>query len=172
MYTSSRLAWLRYQLRHMTSRVVMAAVLGGILVGLFIDWSLTNPYVDEVYAQEVVEETQQEVRVEVVIDWSKARIEQEIRAVFPEDAETAIKIARCESGLVATAQSNHMWRGERERSFGIYQIHYDSWHNKAIQLGLDRYQTDVQENIQMARYIYDNAGQRWTDWSCYTKKMI
>lgn len=158
-------------MRHMTSRVVASAVLSGIVMGLFIDWSLSNPYIDVVHAQETIEEPQ-EVRIQVVIDWTPERIEKEIRDTFPESPDIAVRIAKCESGLVATAQSNHMWHGERERSFGIYQIHSDSWHNKAIQLGLDKYQTDVQENIQMARYIYDNAGKKWTDWSCYTKKMI
>lgn len=112
------------------------------------------------------------VMIEVQIDWTRERIIQEIVETFPESPDTAVAIAKCESGLIANVQSGHTWRGEQERSFGIFQIHSDSWHSTALRLGYENYRTDPEDNIKMARYIYDNAGKRWTDWSCYTKKMI
>lgn len=145
----------------------------GIVSGISLDVYFTTQ-VEQVYAAEAHFEASEprEVLIEVVYDWTSERIEQEIRDTFPESPDLAVKIAKCESGLVPDIQSQHMWRGEQERSFGIFQVHKDSWHNTAISLGLTEYQTDVKQNLAMARYIYENAGHRWTDWSCYTKKMV
>lgn len=145
------------------------AVLVGILMGLFIQISLDNATIVEA-RNEVVEEQPQEVRIEVV--WSKDEIEKEIRRVFHEEPNTAVAVAKCESGLIADIQSQHSLSYGQERSFGIFQIHAPDWHNKAIALGFNDYRTDVEDNIKMARYIYDSAGKKWTPWSCFTKKMI
>lgn len=113
-----------------------------------------------------------EVQIRIVVDWTPERIEQGIRETFPEDPETAVKIARCESGLVPDIQSHHTVNGVREASFGIFQIHAPSWHSVAMKLGHTNYQSEVEDNLAMARHIYDSAGKSWKDWSCYTKKMI
>lgn len=152
-------------------RIFAGCFFCAIVLAVCIDVHLKNTERVEAREPEVVVEPR-EVRIEVIYNWDKERIEEEIRKVFPEDGETAVKIAKCESGLRPDVQSNHQWRGERERSFGIFQIHYDSWHNTAIRLGYEDYQTDVLDNLHMARHIYDNAGGMWTDWSCFTKKMI
>lgn len=149
-------------------------LLGGIVLGILIDIK-SQPIViiNEVEAKEVEESIYpREVKIEAVIDWTPDRIEKEIRDTFPEDPDTAVKIAKCESGLNADIQSYHYNNGHREQSFGIFQIHSPSWDKKAQKLDLEDYRTDVADNIKMARYIYDNAGRKWTDWSCYTKKMI
>lgn len=119
---------------------------------------------------EEVKEEPKEVLIEVVT--TEEGIIAKIREAFPEDPDTAVKVARCESHLIVDIQSHHVLNGIRERSFGIFQIHEPSWHKVALRLGYENYQTDVDDNIAMARYIYDNAGQSWKDWSCYTKKMI
>jgi len=149
----------------------MTAVLGGILTGLFIDWSLTNAYTATVYANDDVEEPQ-EVKIRVVIDWSRERIIEEIRNTFPEDPDTAVRIAKCESGLVADIQSQHILSYGQERSFGVMQVHEPVWKHHADRLGLPNWRTDPGENLKLARFIYESAGKRWTPWSCYTKKMI
>jgi hypothetical protein len=51
------------------------------------------------------------------------------------------------------------------------QIHAPSWDAVARRLGYNNYRTEVQDNLKMARYIYDNAGKKWSDWVCFTKKM-
>lgn len=114
----------------------------------------------------------QVVLIEVEIDWTRERIIREIEETFPEDPDTALAIAKCESGLVADIQSRHILHYGQERSFGIFQIHSPDWHHKAMQLGYEEYRTDPGDNIAMARYIYEQAGKRWTPWSCYTKRMI
>lgn len=83
---------------------------------------------------------------------------------FPEDARTALAVARCESGFDQGA------RGPTQ-DYGVYQIHQPSWDSVAKQKGLD-YKRSAYDNIQMARHIYDNAGQTWQDWVCYTHRMV
>lgn len=87
-----------------------------------------------------------------------------IKAVFPEEYLLALDVANCESQFVMQ-QSRLMQPYGRERSFGIFQIHEPDWHQVAIELGLPNYQTDVEENIAMARHIYDQHG--WQPWTCY-----
>lgn len=139
--------------------------------GIAID-VLWQPHVELVYAEETEEviEEPKEVRLEVVYDWTKDRIIQEIETVFWEDPKTAVAIARCESGLVIDIQSRYIQDYGREESFGLMQIHARVWDKTAKRLGYDNYRTDPIENLAMARYIYDRSG--WQPWTCYTKKMI
>ena len=157
---------------NLTVQAIGGAVLVGIIMGICIDVIRANWAYQYVVEVAHAEELPQEVRIEVVYNWTPERIEEEIRTVFHEDPDTAVKIAKCESGLVADIQSNHTLSYGRERSFGLMQIHAPAWHTKAVALGYDDYQTDVLDNLHMARYIYEQAGKRWTPWSCYTKKMI
>ena len=93
-----------------------------------------------------------------------------IQETFPEDPDTAVAIAKCESGLDAKIQSYHQLSYGREESFGVFQIHSPHWNDKALELGYTNYKTDVEDNLLMARYIYEQMG--WSAWSCFTKNMI
>lgn len=111
------------------------------------------------------------VLIEVQIEWTKERIEEEIRRVFHESPNTAVAVAKCESGLRPTIQSGHVLHYGREQSFGIFQIHARDHHSTAIRLELENYKTDPADNIAMARHIYDNrlkhGGYAFQDWTCY-----
>ena len=88
-----------------------------------------------------------------------------IRKTFPEDPYVAVAVAKCESaGTFKMIQSEHILSYGRERSFGVFQIHEPDWHDTALKLGLPDYQTDVEQNIAMARYIYEHHG--WRPWTC------
>jgi len=126
----------------------------------------------EIFGGEVTEEPEKEEVIEVVkeprevlirVDYTTEGIKELIRETFPEDAETALAIADCESSF-RMIQSHHMQPYGRERSFGIFQIHEPAWHHKALELGLPFYQEDIEQNIKMARYIYEQHG--WSPWSC------
>lgn len=104
--------------------------------------------------------------------YTKEDIIKKIERAFPESPVIAVKIAKCESGLNPKIQSQHILSYGQERSFGLFQIHEPAWDKTAKKLGLDNYQTDVEENIAMARYIYEQSGKRWSAWSCFTKNMI
>lgn len=149
--------------------MIFSGILGGIFLGILID-VVNKPVIYTVFAQEKTEEIKKEI-VLLEIAWDEESIIKKIKDTFPEDPETAVKVAKCESGW-KMIQSNHVTNGVREPSHGIFQIHKPSWDRVAKELGYWNYQTDVEENIKMARFIYDNAGKKWKDWSCYTKKMI
>ena len=107
-----------------------------------------------------------EVRKELGTYWRDPRnVKAHIREVFADDPHTAVAVAECESGF-AMVQSHHMQSYGRERSFGVFQIHEPDWHETALRLGLPDYQTDVEQNIQMARYIYEKRGNTFKDWTC------
>lgn len=118
----------------------------------------------------VVEPEPAIVLLEVV--YTQEDIIRKIKEVFPEDPETAVKIARCESGLRIEVQSGHTLSYGREQSFGLFQVHAPHWEKTAKQLGYEDYRTNLDHNLSLARYIYDSAGKKWTPWSCFTKKMI
>jgi hypothetical protein len=98
--------------------------------------------------------------------WTEERIIEAIRATFPESPDTAVAIAKCESGLNPTIQSYHQLSYGRERSFGLMQVHEPDWGVKANQLGYFDWKTDVDDNLKMARYIFEAAGNSWKPWSC------
>lgn len=156
---------------------MLLSVLGGILLGIGIDY-VTNKETHYAYAREEMVETPKPEIVLIRPEWTDSYVEEQIRRVFPEDPETAIKIARCENGwnkkrgYKVDIQSQHTLSYGQEESYGIFQIHARDWDKTARQLGYDKYRTEPEDNIAMARYIYEKAGKRWGDWSCYTKKMI
>jgi len=105
-----------------------------------------------------------EVMIEVV--YSKEGIERLIRETFPEAPNTAVAIAKCESGLSKDIQSHHTLSYGREESYGVFQIHSKDHDRTAKKLGLEDYRTDVEDNVKMARYLYDSRG-NFKDWTCY-----
>lgn len=107
------------------------------------------------------------VQVEVVIDWTRERIEKEIRKTFHETPNTAVAVATEEGGLHKVRQSDIYKNGVREPSFCTFQIHEPTWGKEAKRLGYGDYKTNPAHCIAMARHIYDTAGQSWSDWSAY-----
>lgn len=89
-------------------------------------------------------------------------IEEKIYETFPEEPDTMLAIARCESGLNQSAVSH-------TDDHGLMQINAPSWDSKAEELGLD-YKGSADDNLRMARYIYDHGGKE--HWVCFTKNLI
>lgn len=124
-----------------------------------------SPPVQELLAEEPREVVEKEVLIEVQIDWTQERIIQEIVNTFPEDTETALAIARCESGYNPDAINTSNPNGSVDR--GVFQI--NSVHNSHLsEMELDPF--DPGDNIKFARHLYIAHG--WTPWVCYTHKMI
>ena len=140
----------------------------GIVLGIGINaYNLTHPQTFETHFVYFAEAEEPEVvQIAVEVDWTKERIEKEIRDTFPESPNTAMAIAKCESGLDPDIQSQHTLSYGQERSFGIFQIHEPDWKHAAIKLDLPNWRTDPGENIKLARYIYDTAGKSWKPWTC------
>jgi hypothetical protein len=79
-------------------------------------------------------------------------IEEEIRAVFGKDAEDAIKVAKCESGMRADAK-NHNNNGSSDG--GVFQI--NSVHGIRA-----KWLSNPSINIRVAKQLFDEQG--WTPW--------
>ena len=139
--------------------VIMSVVVGIILIDIQIAeaYKVEEPVV-------IAEVLKKEVRIEIV--YSKEGIEQLIRKTFPEAPNTAVAIAKCESGLKAEIQSHHTLSYGREQSYGVFQIHAKDHDKKAKSLGFENYKTQVDDNVSMARYLYDQRG-NFKDWTCY-----
>lgn len=123
---------------------------------------------DVEYAAYLEKQNSTPIIVEAEIDWTKERIIKEIRETFPEDPDTAVAIAKCESGLIPDQQSKHILSYGQEESYGIMQIHARDHHDTAIALGFEDYKTDPADNLAVARHLKDRRG-NWNDWMCYTK---
>ena len=105
------------------------------------------------------------IRKELGSYWKdKRNVVSLIRETFPEDPNTAIAVARCESGLNANAYNPTNSNGTTDG--GLWQI--NDVHNSTLErMGLDKY--NPEDATEFARYLYDQRG--WKDWVCYTKNM-
>lgn len=151
------------------ARLIAIGVALGIVLGIVIKVFFT-PVVETAHAEIIEEVVPVEVMIE--IETTEEYIIKRIRETFPEEPNTAVAVAKCESGLRVEIQSHHMLNGSREQSFGLFQVFAPVWHDDAIRLGHTEYRTNVEDNLLMARYIYEQAGNSWQPWSCWSKKMI
>lgn len=120
---------------------------------------------ETVQAQEIEHVEKEEKEKEVM--WTTESIEQKIRNTFPLTPNTAVAVAKAESGihLLATAY-NPEWHYDRygnpvcKGSYGVMQIacvhHLES--PEAL--------FDVEFNLQKAKEIYTEQG--WQPWGGYT----
>lgn len=140
-----------------------------VLILLFIMTTITgflylDALADRVEAKEMLSPladamiVEKQVEKPVAVYTHPKTIEDKIKALWPNDWETAIKVFTCESGLNPTAY-NENTNGSID--VGIAQV--NSIHGVSAKM-----LTDVDVNLAVARQIYDNAG-GWTPWVCYTR---
>ncbi|HHH12541.1 MAG TPA: hypothetical protein ENJ77_01545, partial [Candidatus Moranbacteria bacterium] len=89
-----------------------------------------------------------------------------IRETFPEDPDTAVAIAHCESRLDPTQVGD---KHTEYYSYGVFQIRLLPGRVKYAGLTAKKL-LDPRENIAYARKIYDRFG--WKPWTCakYVRK--
>ena len=108
---------------------------------------------------------------------SVSEIENLIRKEFPDCPETAVKIAKCESSLDYTREGDkHLtfqYKGQRYgSSFGLFQIRSGGNDRGGIWVRSDNVEEfskkmlNPQQNIKMARKIYEASGKNFGKWSC------
>lgn len=168
----------RYKTKRMTTRweyIVCLSILGGIFTGIWMDKHDLNPWNGPVVYVKVAEAATTTPPVVLIeLDYSsKESIEKLIRATFPEEPNTAVAVAKAESGgiLQKELQSYIIKDGVREPSYCTMQIHAPSWMIKARKLGYGDYKTNVESCIKMARVIYNDkkaaTGNGFQAWSAY-----
>lgn len=137
--------------------LVMMIVIGGNILKNAEQYNSEHPLVYTAEAQVI------EPRVVLIGTTTKEKsIEEKIIETFPEDAETALKIAKCESELNPSAVNNRNKNGSVDK--GLYQI--NSVHDKRVrELDLDLFDTD--DNLKIARLLYEEHG--WKPWVCSKK---
>lgn len=100
-----------------------------------------------------------EVQLVVVptkIEWTKARIEQEVLTVFP-DAPIMLKVMKCEGGYKTDAYNPTNGSGDK----GLFQISTKYHGHRVKQLGLNM--NNPKDNIKYARMLYNERGlQPWS----------
>ena len=97
---------------------------------------------------------------------NKGDIEKLIIKYFGKDADMAVAIAKCESGLNPSRIGDGHLRFEKDgrlfgASYGVFQVRdlpgrFDD-PDKML---------NAEENIKWAKSLFDRSG--WTPWSCYT----
>lgn len=144
--------------------VVIACVLSGIFLGIVLDIWIQTGSEPIAYAQEEVEtevELAEVVLIGVKIDWTRERIIQELKTVFP-DEPLIVDVARCESQITHWTEHGHVLQGWiDDDDIGLMQINRRYHGATARKLGYDIY--DIQGNIMYARYLYEREGlQPWS----------
>ncbi len=148
----------KFEVSERWKQIICWGIIGGILLGLFLD-ARSKPlvYINEALATTTPEKA---VQIEVKINWTPERIEQEIRNTFPEAQNVAVAIPKAESELNPKAFNPEAHRG-CNGSIGIMQI--ACVHNRHDPQELH----DVQYNLKVARRIYDARG-NFNDWGAFT----
>lgn len=140
------------------------SVLGGMLFGIVFD-IINKPHifeaqqVAEAYVEEVIVEPV-EVMIEIKYDWTQERIEQEIRTVFKEEPEKAVRVAMCEGIVNGKLNPTVVNPTNGSNDTGIFQISMKYHGAEVARQGLDM--TNVIDNINYAYQLYKKNG--WNDW--------
>lgn len=109
-----------------------------------------RPIVGEVKAMEAVQ---------IVSEPAKPlTVEDKIRATFPEDPDTAVAIAKCESTMNPKAFNGKNTNGSWDA--GLFQINSVHKYSK-------EHLFDVDNNLRAARKLYERQG--WNPWVCLYK---
>lgn len=93
------------------------------------------------------------------VQTSEPDIEYKIRQAFPDNHETMIAIAECESGLRQDIVSP-------TNDYGLFQINEASWDSVANTMELD-YKSSIDDNITMAQHVLEVQGLE--AWVCYSR---
>lgn len=147
--------------------LTLYSVLGGILFAICFD-VITRPHVFEVArAQTVAEVVVVPEVVMIEVEYETDGIERKIRETFIETPNTAVAVAKAESGHLLKADAyNPEWhydsKGNKvcQGSYGVMQI--ACVHNLADPDAL----FDVEFNLKKAREIYLERG--WNPWGGYS----
>lgn len=155
--------------------LTLYSVLGGILFAIVFDL-ISKPFyfdtfevVHKVEAAEKVVTEPVEVKIRVEYNWAEERIEQEIRDVFMEEPDKAVRVAKCEGITKGKLDPKAFNPTNGSNDTGIFQISmfYHGKQVRAQELDME----DVIDNINFAYSLYKKHG--WQPWKaskgCWNK---
>ena len=118
--------------------------------------NITALYYNKAYAQEQkIKELTQEPATE------KEKIVLYIKQTFGKYSDSALKIAKCESGLRPMAKNDNTQWGGVGVDRGIFQLN-----NVYQKIDNANFLYDYKLNINMAWVIFKSAGYNWHLWTC------
>lgn len=140
----------------------------GIIVGAYLDSKqvIQLTYADpitkiEAEVKKAVEPVKAEAKVLGVSTVDKNDVQGLIRKYFGKDADMALKIAKCESGM------NPNSKNKTSTASGVFQIIKGTWIGNRQAMGLDtdlNLRFDAEENVKTAYKIFQD--QSWRPWEC------
>jgi hypothetical protein len=80
---------------------------------------------------------------------------------FKEECPIAIGVFYAESMLIPDIKGDH------GSSIGITQVHLPSWKRKIPAEDKEEWLKNFQNNVKFAKYIRDNSGRGWGNWTMY-----
>lgn len=126
------------------------------------------PVIYEAHAEEVVA-SPQEVKLEVVTDWTQQRIEEEIRKVSNKYGVSYDKMwhtIQCESGFSTSTQSHYYLGGKREESYGLAQFYLPA-RNRTADGKVITKEMALDPRIALDAMAFHFAAGNAKAWSCY-----
>lgn len=156
--------------RQLTSVGIVWVVIVTMIGAMLLDIQIAEAY-EHVEVQEVihVEQPKREVKIEVVYNWNKERVLQEIKTAagkYGVSYEQMKNTVACESGFDIDIQSHHTLSYGREQSFGLAQWHIPAGNRNAQgkvitkEMALD----PIQSLDAMAYHFSIGNAKAWT---CY-----
>lgn len=145
-------------------------MLAGILLGIAIGAARNVYGTDTPHIIPVVEASEpQEVRIEVIIDWTPERVREQIAIAAKKYGVSYEKMnatVMCESGYDVNIQSHHTLSYGREESWGVAQWHIPAGNRNAdgVLITKEMALDPIQALDAMAYYFSIGKASSWT---CY-----
>ena len=153
---------------NLSGEVIWSAVLVGILMGILIDVNKAEG-VHVVEVAEAATSTPKEVRIEVVVDWSRERVQEQIKLAAEKYGTSYEKMnatVACESHYDVNIQSHWILSYGREESWGIAQWHLPSKNrNAAGEIITKEMALDPVQALDAMAYHFSIGNARL--WTCY-----
>lgn len=156
---------------NLSINMIAFAVAVGIIAGILIDVKRAEG-VQDVHFIEVAEaatSTPQEVRIEVVTDWTRERVREQIQiaaAKYGTSFEKMDATVNCESGYRPDIQSHWTLSYGREESWGVAQWHLPSRNRDASgNLITKEMALDPVQALDAMAYHFSIGNARL--WTCY-----
>ena len=136
-----------------TRLLIVLVVIGVVMLYSFLCKTLLNFFYEKAKASQQVE-----LRELTVNEIYKIELYTQLNFNY-KNYRLLSRVIKCESSW------NEMAFNAKSNDFGLFQINYKTWNDKAKELGFENYTDYWKDNISMGVWIFKNSGiQNW-NWS-------